>query len=144
MEEGEVPPLEITTVEIEEEEAHATTSVPPLSPRNGRNEKAPEGSITPGGTWAEMVKHRRVMPQGYSPERSPSQGSQESHEVALQPNRRGRKSQRCLREQEADRELELARQRSLEETKLLQYLKNPRGVRTDGRSQAGSQSIKKL
>ena len=40
MEEGEILPLEIITVEIEEEEAHATTSIPPMSPRNERSEKA--------------------------------------------------------------------------------------------------------
>ena len=61
MEEGENPPLEIITVEIEEE-AHATTSIPPMSPRNERSEKAPKGSTTPGETWAEMVKHSRVTP----------------------------------------------------------------------------------
>ena len=34
VEEGEIPPLEIIIVEIEEEEAHAATSVPPPSPIN--------------------------------------------------------------------------------------------------------------
>ena len=51
MGEGEIPPLEIITVEIEEEEeAHATTSIPPMSPRNERSKKAQEGSTTLGGT----------------------------------------------------------------------------------------------
>ena len=75
MEEGEIPPLEIITYKIEEEEAHATTSIPPMSPKNERSEKAPEGSTTPGGTWAKIVKNNRVTSQGYSLERSPSQGS---------------------------------------------------------------------
>ena len=48
MEEGEIPPLEIITVGIEEEEFHATTSIPPMSPRNERNEKSLEWSTTPG------------------------------------------------------------------------------------------------
>ena len=124
MEEGETPPLEMITVEVEEEEAHATTSIPPMSPRNERSEKAPEGSTTLGGTWADMVKNNIVTPQGYSPERSPSQVSQETQEVDLQPTTRGRKSQRYLREQEAEREMELGRQTSLEEMKLLQKSKN--------------------
>ena len=109
MEEGEIPPLEIITVEVEEEESHATTSIPPMYPRNERNEKYPEGSTTPGGSWEEVVKHSRVTPQGYSLDRSPSQGSQETHEVDLQPITRGRKSQRYLREKEAERDMELGR-----------------------------------
>ena len=50
MEEGEIPPLETITIEIEEEEAQATTSIPTTSPINGRSEKDPEGSTTPGET----------------------------------------------------------------------------------------------
>ena len=50
MKEGEIPPLEIISVETKEEEIHAATSVPPLSPRNERSEKYPEGSTTLGGT----------------------------------------------------------------------------------------------
>ena len=81
-----------------------------------------------------MVRNNRVMPQGYSPERSPSYGTQETQEVASQPTARERKSQRQLRGQEAERDMELGRQRSLEETKLLQNSKNKGGVRIDGRS----------
>ena len=62
MEEGEIPPLEIISVETEEEEIHEAMSVPPLSPINERSEKAPEGFTTPGGTWEEMVKHSKFMP----------------------------------------------------------------------------------
>ena len=126
--------MEIITVETEEEETHAATSVPLLSPINERNEKALEGSTTLGGTWAEMVKHSRVTPQGYSPKRSPSQGSQESHEVALQAITRGRKSQRYLRDKEAEINMELGRQRSPKEMKLLQNTKNQGGARVDGRT----------
>ena len=50
MEEGEIPPLEMINVQVEEEEVQAITSIPPLSPRNERSEKAMEGSTTPGGT----------------------------------------------------------------------------------------------
>ena len=78
MEDGEIPPLEMVTVEVQEEEAQEITSVPPLSPRDERSEKAMEGSTTLGGTQAQMVRNNRVMPQGYSPERSPSQGTQET------------------------------------------------------------------
>ena len=49
MEEGEIPPLETISAETEEEEIHASTSIPPLSPRNERNKKAFEGSTTPRG-----------------------------------------------------------------------------------------------
>ena len=90
-----------------------------------------------------MVKNTRATPQVYSLERSPSQGSQETHEVALRPITKGRKSQRYLREKEAEREMELGRQRSLEEMKLLQHPKNLGGARTDGRSRVESQSVTK-
>ena len=90
-----------------------------------------------------MVKNSRVMRQGYSQDWSPSQGSHEMHKVASQPTTRGRKSQRYLREQEAEREMELGRQRILEETKLLQKTKNLGGARIDTISQAGSQLVKK-
>ena len=49
MEEGEIPPLEIILAETEEEEIHASTSVPPLSPINERNKKALTGYTTPVG-----------------------------------------------------------------------------------------------
>ena len=62
MEEGEIPPLETISIEIEEEEIHSSTSIPPLSPINERNKKALEGSTTPGGSWVEMVKHIKVTP----------------------------------------------------------------------------------
>ena len=113
MEEGEIPPLEMVNTEVEEEEVQEIMSMPPLSPRNERSEKAMEGSTTPRGTWADMVKNNRITLQGFSPERSPSQGSQETQEVASQPTTRGRKSQVQLREQEVEREMELGRQRSL-------------------------------
>ena len=61
MEKGKIPPSEIILVEIEEEEIHAAMSVPPLSPRNERRKKSPEGSTTLGGNWKEMVKHRKVL-----------------------------------------------------------------------------------
>ena len=54
---------------------------------------------------------------------------------------RGRKYLRKQREQEAERELELGRQLSIEETGLLQNAKSS-GVK-DFRSRAGSHSIKK-
>ena len=50
MEEGDIPPLKIRTVEAKEEESPATTSLPPPSPSNERQEKAFEGSTTPGGS----------------------------------------------------------------------------------------------
>ena len=90
-----------------------------------------------------MVKHSKVTLQGFSPKQSPSQGSQELHGVALQPNTIGRKPQIYHIEQEPERKLELGRLRSLEEMKLLQYPKNLGGEKTNGRSQVGSQSIKK-
>ena len=40
MEEVGIPPLEMITVEVKEKEAHVTTSIPPMSPRNERSKKA--------------------------------------------------------------------------------------------------------
>ena len=51
MEEGEIPPLETIIVEIEEEEDHATTRIPPMSPRNERSDKDLEGSTHGGFTY---------------------------------------------------------------------------------------------
>ena len=87
-----------------------------------------------------MVKHNKVAHQGSSPDHSPPQ---ELHEVTMQPNTRGRKLQRYHREQEAERELELGRQWSLEETKLVQYPGNLGGTKMDNISRARSQSFKK-
>ena len=133
-EEGEIRSLETILANIEEEEIHASISIPPPYPRNERIEQALEGSTTPGVSWAEMVKHNKLTQQGFSPEQLPSQSSQELHDVALQPNTRGRKLQRYHREREAEREIEFGRQRSLEETKLLQSPKNLGGTKMDGRS----------
>ena len=110
MEEGEIPSSETISAETKEEEIHAFMIIPPMSPINERNKKSLKGSTPPGGTWEEMVKHRKVTPQDFSPKKSSSQGSQELHDIALQPNTRGRKSQRYHREQEAEREMELGRQ----------------------------------
>ena len=96
MEEGKIPSLETISTEAEEEEVPIATDIPPSSPRNDRNEKSLEGSATPGGSCEEMVKHSRVSPV----EQSPPQSSQEMHDAVLQPNTRGRKSQRYHREQE--------------------------------------------
>ena len=90
-----------------------------------------------------MVKHDKVTQQGFSPDQSPPQSSKEPHDIVLQPNTRGRKSQRYHREQEAERDIELGRQRSLEETKLLQHPRNPGGIKVDDRSRAGSKPLKK-
>ena len=60
--------------------------------------KAKERSLSPRGTWAEMVKHSRINPKIASPGQS---SSQETHEIAgLGPSQdtRGRKYQRQKRE----------------------------------------------
>ena len=62
MEEGEIPPLEMVNVEVEEAKSQAITSIPPLAPKNERSEKDMEGSTMPRGTWAEMVKNNRIRP----------------------------------------------------------------------------------
>ena len=140
MEEGEIPSSKIKSVEEEEKEESPAPIIPlPPSPRNERNEKCFEGSTTPEGSWAEMIKHRKATQQGFSPKQSPPQ---ELHDVAMQLNTRGRKSQRYHIEHEVEREIELGRQRSLEETKLLQYLRNPGGKKMEDKSQVGSQSLK--
>ena len=75
MEEGESPHLETISAKTEEQEIHASTSIPPLSPKNERNRKVLEGSTTLGGTWEKMVKHSKVTPHVFSPQKSSSQGS---------------------------------------------------------------------
>ena len=62
MEEGEIPSSETRSTEAKEEEVPATTNIPLSSPKNDRNEKALEGSVTLGGSWEEMVKHNKVSP----------------------------------------------------------------------------------
>ena len=83
------------------------------------NEKAPEGSPSPGGTWAEMVKHRKINPNSTSPGQSSSQETQETIDLGSSLATRGRKFQMQQRDQEVERELELGRKLSIEDTKLL-------------------------
>ena len=56
--------------------------------------KAEERSLTPVGTWEEMVKHNRINPKHASPQQSTSQESQEIVGQGPSQATRGRKSQR--------------------------------------------------
>ena len=105
------------------------------------NEKTPKGSPSPGGTWAEMVKHSIINIESTSPGQSSSQETQETIDLGPSLATRGRKSQRQQREQEAERELELGRQLSIEDTKILQNVKYS-GIK-DFKSRAGSHTSKK-
>ena len=111
----------------------------PTSPRGKvRLYAETEGSPMLGGSWDERVKQSRVSAFARSPESS-SNGSQEIPKTS--PNTRGRKSQRYHREQEAEREINLGRQRSIKETKLLQNHKSLGKV--DGRPKAWPEANKK-
>ena len=105
------------------------------------NEKEPEGFPSPRGTWAEMVKHDKINPKTTSPGQSSSQETQAATDLGPSQAMRGIKSQRQQREQEAERELELGRKLSIEDTRLLQNVKSY-GTQ-DFRSRAGSHISKK-
>ena len=78
-----------------------------------------------------------------SPIQSSTQGSQDISEQSPLPSTRGRKNQRNHREQEAQRELELGRKNSIEETNLLQNVRNVERARIDSRFRAGPQPARK-
>ena len=131
---------EVTLVEdiSKPHNALARNNIPSFSPREERLDTTIEDSPTTGGYWDKRVKQSRVSSFSLSPDSS-SNGSQEILKPV--PNTRGRNSQRYHREQEAEREQELGRQRSIEETKLLQNHQNT--GKTNGRSRARPQSAKK-
>ena len=81
--------------------------------------KAEERSLSPGGTWAKMVKHSKINPNHASPGQSTSQESQETARQGPSQATRGIKSQRKQREQDTEKELELGRQLFIEEIGLL-------------------------
>ena len=95
----------------------SNNNIPTSSHEEERLDAEMGGSPMLGGSWAERVKQSKVSSFAQSPDTS-SNGSQEIPETT--PNTRERKSQRYHREQEVERELELGRQWSIEETNLLQ------------------------
>ena len=100
-----------------------------------------ERSPSLGGTWAEMVKQTRINPKLASPGQTSSQETHETSGVGPSQATRGRKSQKQQREKEAEKEIELGRQLSIEDTGLLQSIKSS-GDR-EFRPQAGSHASKK-
>ena len=143
IEEGEIPSTDIIPEgdEIQEGGDLAPSALPNAS--EAGTEKTLVGSFSPGGSWVDMVKKILPNPMVESMSHSSSQGSQEIPDQAPPPSTRGRKTHRHHWEQEAERELELRRQMSIEETKLLQNTKSVRGSRADSRSREGPQMTKK-
>ena len=88
-----------------------------------------------------MVKQSRIDPKLASLGQSSSQETQETTGLGPSQATRGRKSQKQQREQEAEREIELGRQLSIEDTGLLQNVKSFGSK--DFISRAGSHTSKK-
>ena len=137
--EGEIITNEANLAEdiSEHQDPLTRNNIPSSSSREDRIDTTMGDSSMPGGSWAERVKQSRVS--SFASPDSSSIGSQETLETT--PNIGGIKSQRYRREQEAERELELRRQWSIEETNLLQNYKKI--GKADGRSRLGPQSTKK-
>ena len=88
-----------------------------------------------------MVKHSRINSKNPSRGQYSSQESQEATDLGPSQATQGRRSQKQQREQEAERELKLGRQLSIEDKRLLQNVKSYKTK--DFKSRAGSHTSKK-